>query len=883
MTKSNSGGTFQPMLQPAAQNTDINHLQIWNPAPVNNQYRTSPSSTIVSANMDLESQQGSVTVQKDEKSDHSMSAFVSHPSNHQNNLSNNHGSYFNDFLQNNHPSMSVNNQQHSTNSTTVSVSTGNGQGSVNDNNNSNPLGTSSVNIQQSKPRSRTVSFDHTIQGKSLVSPSTTTSAPPANNNTHGEDTFNESSGLSSSWYQHYKGSGSHPMSAASSVDGDGLHHNTNSHHQLFHHPAHHRWNTSTGARVCPESNALNGGNMPQAGTGLSQFIELPRVPSGFSKFGGNSSCSPSPRGSHSNFMARLQDYPDLFHYHFHHHDNQATEHITAIPVTTSAATMTTNAILDTDLAQLMAMHRDHRQQFASFLKTEIFQSHSVSDKRTVGPVARAKSHDGYDDHDADPDGDLRLLDHTHEEDMNLNSTSNSWISSMFPLSWLRSRISISEPSPIVDCPKEDVNSIQRIASQDNENTDHIQSNRKIHDDRQGGGDVHSDHGSVESETNHSHGTSSNNPNGSTSHHHRRRNSHPIAEDKKQCKSTPVCSFREYRQQEFSLTAMTVFHTVMSVFFVLICVVTILLGTNSVQEDSKTGTSRHHQQQTNHYRYPLSVFLVLAGVFGWMIIASHAWLRKEQLHEQQDADVVAKPTSPLDIIADNKQPIDEENGTTGQINATPIETPNLVGTEPLVVKTSPPIGENVNSKPSNILIRYIIPTWLIYGEAVWIANMLFCVLMYVSYLAFQSKEVSSSDIVITDDDNHIIETPLYTAEHRIAEGMMILSLLFPCISYLAIRSLTIRFTLVLWMISVIYNMIILMVYNLFRSWPVFMLFLAFSLFLLLESYRQTWYGYIVTTKLQCLLVENAIIAESMKSNEVKHSIGNIAHDLKTVST
>ena len=63
---------------------------------------------------------------------------------------------------------------------------------------------------------------------------------------------------------------------------------------------------------------------------------------------------------------------------------------------------------------------------------------------------------------------------------------------------------------------------------------------------------------------------------------------------------------------------------------------------------------------------------------------------------------------------------------------------------------------------------------------------------------------------------------------------------------------------------------------------FVIAAVLDFFVLSEYHRQNWLAFTVRRKLQKLLFDNARLAEEVKSNELRHMIGNVAHDLKTVS-
>ena len=79
------------------------------------------------------------------------------------------------------------------------------------------------------------------------------------------------------------------------------------------------------------------------------------------------------------------------------------------------------------------------------------------------------------------------------------------------------------------------------------------------------------------------------------------------------------------------------------------------------------------------------------------------------------------------------------------------------------------------------------------------------------------------------------------------------------------------------------MFLLIYFNLTVSLKPFVILVPFSLLLLMECHRQNWSAFIVTEKLHRLILQNKKMAEEMKSNELRYLVGNVAHELKTVSS
>lgn len=69
----------------------------------------------------------------------------------------------------------------------------------------------------------------------------------------------------------------------------------------------------------------------------------------------------------------------------------------------------------------------------------------------------------------------------------------------------------------------------------------------------------------------------------------------------------------------------------------------------------------------------------------------------------------------------------------------------------------------------------------------------------------------------------------------------------------------------------------------QNLPFFAIYAPTSLILLYESERQNKVIFLVTEKLSFLLQENERLADETHANELRHMVGNVAHDLRTVRT
>jgi hypothetical protein len=174
-----------------------------------------------------------------------------------------------------------------------------------------------------------------------------------------------------------------------------------------------------------------------------------------------------------------------------------------------------------------------------------------------------------------------------------------------------------------------------------------------------------------------------------------------------------------------------------------------------------------------------------------------------------------------------------------------------------------IVESLSFRPD-----FCVPSWLPRLEIVWIFVLVVATCLNSHFLV---------------DQAHAHPTLTHAqSPHRMADGMVVFSLLMPAFGYLVAKPLSFRHAALCWTISLVYNASLLSVHNLYLSKPILWIFATLSLFLLVELHRQDHVAFVLASNLQVALVENKWHSEESKSNELKHMLGNIAHDLKTVS-
>ena len=133
------------------------------------------------------------------------------------------------------------------------------------------------------------------------------------------------------------------------------------------------------------------------------------------------------------------------------------------------------------------------------------------------------------------------------------------------------------------------------------------------------------------------------------------------------------------------------------------------------------------------------------------------------------------------------------------------------------------------------------------------------------------------IIMRKDYNHVSE---YMKTETLPEAISIVTMMIPSILYLVFKG--VRFRNVIYSIGCSFacDIYLMTRYGLNQSWIPMALALIFSLFMISEYHRQCLNNFLITRQLQQAMGENHRMAEEIKSSELRHMIGNVAHDLKT---
>jgi hypothetical protein len=115
-----------------------------------------------------------------------------------------------------------------------------------------------------------------------------------------------------------------------------------------------------------------------------------------------------------------------------------------------------------------------------------------------------------------------------------------------------------------------------------------------------------------------------------------------------------------------------------------------------------------------------------------------------------------------------------------------------------------------------------------------------------------------------------------------EALMAGSMILPLILAMIIKQVDFRYVITSWVVSLFMVLFCMIYFGLTQSLGVFICFLPLSFIGLCENQRQILSIYYLTQAQQHLLAENTKVAAENHTTEMRHMIGNVAHDLKTVS-
>lgn len=107
------------------------------------------------------------------------------------------------------------------------------------------------------------------------------------------------------------------------------------------------------------------------------------------------------------------------------------------------------------------------------------------------------------------------------------------------------------------------------------------------------------------------------------------------------------------------------------------------------------------------------------------------------------------------------------------------------------------------------------------------------------------------------------------------------MLFPLAFCIAFRGTSFGIQIITWLISLIFIFTTTIYVNILPNIPYIIIYAPISLFLIYESERQNKLIFLIAGRLSELLEENERLADETHANELRHMLGNVAHDLRTV--
>jgi hypothetical protein len=122
---------------------------------------------------------------------------------------------------------------------------------------------------------------------------------------------------------------------------------------------------------------------------------------------------------------------------------------------------------------------------------------------------------------------------------------------------------------------------------------------------------------------------------------------------------------------------------------------------------------------------------------------------------------------------------------------------------------------------------------------------------------------------------------YSNEHQMPEDLMMVSLVMPIILYTIIKGAKRSFLLLSFGINFFSILFTIFAFDLTLSLGSYIVFSPIVLLFMYEKQRQNIAVFLLTQNQETLIVENERLEAETRANELKHLIGNVAHDLKTV--
>jgi hypothetical protein len=114
-------------------------------------------------------------------------------------------------------------------------------------------------------------------------------------------------------------------------------------------------------------------------------------------------------------------------------------------------------------------------------------------------------------------------------------------------------------------------------------------------------------------------------------------------------------------------------------------------------------------------------------------------------------------------------------------------------------------------------------------------------------------------------------------------MIVLMLVFtPVIMVMVMKRISIRGALLAMLLVLTVNLAVFIYCHALFDGCRFVMQFSFAFYIFTEQARQLWHSFVTTQHLVSSAKENKMLSEEVRANELRHLIGNVAHDLKTVS-
>lgn len=173
-----------------------------------------------------------------------------------------------------------------------------------------------------------------------------------------------------------------------------------------------------------------------------------------------------------------------------------------------------------------------------------------------------------------------------------------------------------------------------------------------------------------------------------------------------------------------------------------------------------------------------------------------------------------------------------------------------------------------STPDNETIYQLLSNVL---EPLWVGMLWAALDLMMANSVFHQQDCDGD----RDSDSCYYSTVLAVQAMLIVTGL-------PSTLFISIKSTRLPTMLLMLLVNMCVVLGMLIYTNKLRAFGVVFIFIVLSAFVLFEYYRQSMSAFLLTHRLHRTLLLNEQLSKEMQNNELRHIIGNVAHDLKTVS-